>query len=204
MPAALEMFGVHEVGDRIPASIAHFRWHFSRLAAGPEVTYDIPSVEDVEAVLAIVAEEAAASALADATRRDAEVTFAPLPEEEADALLLELAWWEESSARWAPDLTVELTYRGEPNFYSDLAGEELGLFIPTFVAHVPGDALVVCFSLPELEDSVVSRGVVRWTRDFFGGEASPGLGVALEGLAEDVRCAIASFMGVRAPLLHDV
>ena len=54
------------------------------------------------------------------------------------------------------------------------------------------------------EDLVVSRGVVRWTRDFFGGEASPGLGVALEGLAEDVRRAIASFMGVRAPLLHDV
>jgi hypothetical protein len=102
------------------------------------------------------------------------------------------------------DLDIEVTYASESNFYADLAGNELGLFVATFVVKPPGTPLAVRLSVPELDEPVRVSGTVGWVREFSPSiEAPPGMGIALDEVKPRARKAIEAFMKVRPPLLHD-
>ena len=78
------------------------------------------------------------------------------------------------------DLDLELTYTSESNFYSDITGSEIGLFIATFVVKPPGTTLEIRLSFPQINAPILVRGTVRWVREFSPSiEAPPGMGVAL-------------------------
>jgi hypothetical protein len=120
--------------------------------------------------------------------------FSPMPSagEDADADLATAA------------LDLELTYQSESNFYADVAGHDLGLFIATYVVKAPGTPLGVHLTLPQIDEPILVTGTVRWVREFSPSiEAPPGMGMALAPLAPNHRRAIEAFMKVRAPLLHD-
>jgi hypothetical protein len=103
-----------------------------------------------------------------------------------------------------PDLELDLTFTSESNFYTDVIGTEVGLFIATWVVKPVGTPLVVRLSLPAVAEPFVVSGVVRWVLEFSPSiEAPPGIGLALEGIRSAARRAIDSFMKVRVPILHD-
>ena len=102
------------------------------------------------------------------------------------------------------DLDLELTYVSESNFYSDISGHEIGLFIATFVVKPPGTPLGVLLSFPQIDEPIFVSGTVRWVREFSPSiEAPPGMGIALKPLAAKNQRAVGQFMKVRAPILHD-
>ena len=102
------------------------------------------------------------------------------------------------------DLDLELTYASESNFYSDVVGQEIGLFVATFVVKAPGTPIAVRLSLPQLEQPILVSGLVHWVREFSPSiEAPPGMGVALKPLGPGHRRAVDAFMKLRPPILHD-
>jgi Tfp pilus assembly protein PilZ len=102
------------------------------------------------------------------------------------------------------DLDLEVTYASESNFYADVAGTDLGLFIATFVVKPAGTPLAVRLTVPQLDEPIFVSGTVRWVREFSPSiEAPPGMGVALRPVAANAMRAIEAFMKVRAPILHD-
>jgi hypothetical protein len=102
------------------------------------------------------------------------------------------------------DLDLEVTYASESNFYSDVTGTELGLFIATFVVKPPGTELAIRLTIPQLDEPIRVSGWVRWVREFSPSiEAPPGMGVALRPIEGRQRKAIDAFMKQRPPILHD-
>lgn len=102
------------------------------------------------------------------------------------------------------DLDLELTYVSESNFYSDVVGQEIGLFVATFVVKAPGTPIAVRLSLPQLDQPILVSGFVHWVREFSPSiEAPPGMGVALNPLGAAHRRAMETFMKLRPPILHD-
>ncbi len=102
------------------------------------------------------------------------------------------------------DIDLELTLASESNFYSDVAGQRVGLFVATFVVKELGTPISVRVSLPQRAEPIVVRGVVEWVREFSPSiDAPPGMGVALNPLGSADQRAVAAFMKQRAPILHD-
>jgi hypothetical protein len=102
------------------------------------------------------------------------------------------------------DLDLELTYASESNFYSDVIGHSIGLFVATFVVKQPGTPIGVRLSLPQLDEPIFVSGTVHWVREFSPSiEAPPGMGVALKPLSAAHKRAVEAFMKMRAPILHD-
>jgi hypothetical protein len=103
-----------------------------------------------------------------------------------------------------PDLELDLTLTCESNFYTDVAGTVLGLFIATFVVKPVGTPLVVRLSVPVLDKPFIVSGLVHWVLPFSPSiEAPPGIGLALRPVQGEPRRAINAFMKVRPPILHD-
>jgi Tfp pilus assembly protein PilZ len=103
-----------------------------------------------------------------------------------------------------PDLELDLGYRSESNFYTDVLGGGLGLFIATFVVKPPGTPLVARLTLPEHPRPFVVSGTVQWVLEFKPSiEAPPGIGLLLRPVEGAPRKAIDEFMKVRLPILHD-
>ena len=103
-----------------------------------------------------------------------------------------------------PDLELDLTLTCESNFYTDVSGTVLGLFIATFVVKPVGTPLVVRLSVPVLEAPFIVSGLVHWVLEFSPSiEAPPGIGLALRPVDGEPRRAISAFMKVRPPILHD-
>ena len=104
-----------------------------------------------------------------------------------------------------PISILELTYASESNFYSDLAGSAVGLFVATFVVKAPGTPISVLLTLPQLDEPIFVSGAVQWVREFSPSiEAPPGMGVALKPFGSALhRQAAEAFMKLRPPLLHD-
>ncbi len=102
------------------------------------------------------------------------------------------------------DLDLELTYASESSFYSDVAGQAVGLFIATFVVKEPGTPIAVRLTLPQLDEPILVSGAVHWVREFSPSiEAPPGMGILLNPLSLENQRAIGRFMKVRPPILHD-
>ena len=102
------------------------------------------------------------------------------------------------------DLDLELTYTSESNFYSNVSGSEIGLFIATFVVKPPGTPLGVRLTFPQIDEPILVSGTVRWVREFSPSiEAPPGMGVALAPLPPGPQRAVSAFMKMRPPILHD-
>jgi hypothetical protein len=112
---------------------------------------------------------------------------------------------EDADADFAtPDLDLEVTYASESNFYADVAGKKLGLFVATYVVKQPGTPIAVRLTLPQLDEPVHLKGTVRWVREFSPSiEAPPGMGVELAKLPPQAKRAVEAFVKVRPPLLHD-
>jgi hypothetical protein len=163
-----------------------------RPSVSPEVSLVDVSDEDEAAfaeAMATIPPPPAVEPL-DVVRLDFSTTTAP--GEDADANLD------------TPDLDLELTHASESNFYSDVAGQSVGLFVATFVVKAPGTPIAVRLSLPQLDAPILVRGVVHWVREFSPSiDAPPGMGVALEPLGSADLRAVAKFMKLRAPILHD-
>jgi hypothetical protein len=104
-----------------------------------------------------------------------------------------------------PDLELDLTFRSESNFYTDVSGTILGLFIATWVVVPVGTTLVVRLTVPHHDRPFIVSGLVHWVLEFSPSiEAPPGIGLALRPLqAGEPRRAIEAFMKARAPILHD-
>ena len=104
----------------------------------------------------------------------------------------------------SPDLELDLTLTSESNFYTDVAGTVLGLFIATFVVKPVGTRLVVRLSVPVLDEPFIVSGLVHWVLEFSPSiEAPPGIGLALRPVHGEPRRAMNAFMKVRPPILHD-
>jgi hypothetical protein len=103
-----------------------------------------------------------------------------------------------------PDLELDLTYTCESNFYTDVMGTVLGLFIATFVVKPVGTPLVVRLTVPQVGKPFIVSGLVHWVLAFSPSiEAPPGIGLALRPVAGEPRRAIDAFMKLRPPILHD-
>jgi hypothetical protein len=103
-----------------------------------------------------------------------------------------------------PDLELDLGYRSESNFYTDVLGTGLGLFIATFVVKPPGTPLVARLTLPEHPRPFIVSGTVQWVLEFKPSiEAPPGIGLLLRPVEGAPKKAIEEFMKVRLPILHD-
>jgi hypothetical protein len=103
------------------------------------------------------------------------------------------------------DLDLELDDTSESNFYSDLAGQNVGLFIATFVVKPPGTPIAVRLSIPQLRAPILVSGTVHWVREFSPSiEAPPGMGIALQPLRPEHERAVDTFMRVRPAILHDM
>jgi hypothetical protein len=103
-----------------------------------------------------------------------------------------------------PEIDLELSHASESNFYSDVAGQSVGLFVATFVVKALGTPIAVRLSLPQLDEPIVVGGVVHWVREFSPSiDAPPGMGVALNPLGPADQRAVTKFMKLRAPILHD-
>ena len=103
-----------------------------------------------------------------------------------------------------PDLELDLTYTCESNFYTDVMGSVLGLFIATFVVKPVGTPLVVRLTVPQVGKSFIVSGLVHWVLAFSPSiEAPPGIGLALRPVAGEPRRTIDAFMKLRPPILHD-
>ena len=103
-----------------------------------------------------------------------------------------------------PDLELDLTYTCESNFYTDVMGTVLGLFIATFVVKPVGTPLVVRLSVPQVGKPFIVSGLVHWVLAFSPSiEAPPGIGLALRPVGGEPLRAIDAFMKLRPPILHD-
>jgi hypothetical protein len=103
-----------------------------------------------------------------------------------------------------PDLELDLTFTSESNFFTDVMGTTLGLFIATFVVKPVGTPLVVRLTVPLVHEPFVVSGVIQWVLPFSPSiEAPPGIGLVLRPVHGEPRRAIDAFMKVRVPILHD-
>ena len=102
------------------------------------------------------------------------------------------------------DLDLELSDVSESNFYSDVAGQSVGLFVATFVVKPPGTVISVRLSIPQLDGPILVSGTVHWVREFSPSiEAPPGMGLALKPLSPPHRHAVDAFLRARPAILHD-
>ena len=90
------------------------------------------------------------------------------------------------------DLNLELTYASESNFYSDVSGNEVGLFIATFVVKAPGTALGVRLSIPQLDQPIFVSGTVRWVRSSRRRSRRPRYGHRAQALPAAISGAVSS------------
>jgi uncharacterized protein (TIGR02266 family) len=99
-------------------------------------------------------------------------------------------------------LEAEISLESDSQFFTALSGNlsSGGIFVATYQAVPVGAPVALRVALPDGE--LVAKGTVRWVRDVSSG-ASPGLGIAFEGLAADAAARIERFCAARPPLLHD-
>lgn len=99
-----------------------------------------------------------------------------------------------------------LDYHGDTHFYTGLSGsiDEGGIFVATFDAKPINSKVAVKFTLPSGEN-VVTRGVVRWMREYNpdNPDVVPGMGVKFFELSRRDRKAIEKYIAQRAPLFYD-
>ena len=113
------------------------------------------------------------------------------------------------SPRLAPrfPLKVGVDYASPHNFYTGFL-ENIssgGIFIATHELAAIGEALEVTFTVPGLQRECTVVCKVRWLREsgFDNPDAPTGMGCQFEGLDEDVRNAIETFLQNREPIFYD-
>lgn len=74
-----------------------------------------------------------------------------------------------------------------------------GMFLLTHRDIPIGTQVMLCFRLPS-GTSLEVNGVVKWRRDDYLGEGSPGIGVAFADLGPEVKGLVERFCKVREPL----
>jgi uncharacterized protein (TIGR02266 family) len=101
---------------------------------------------------------------------------------------------------------LEVTYASESNFYTGLADgpSEVGLFVATYVVKPQGSRFSISLSLPDTDEPLMVKGVVRWVREFSPYiETPPGMGVSLQDVSAPDRARLDAFMRIRTPFFHD-
>ena len=102
-------------------------------------------------------------------------------------------------------IETDVGFMTETNFYVGFAGDlsDGGLFVSTWQTLPVGSPVTVNFTLPD-GHKARATGQVIWTReaDETAPDATPGIGVTLEGLNETDMKSVNSFMSKRAPIFH--
>ncbi len=97
-------------------------------------------------------------------------------------------------------------FQSETNFYTGFS-EDIstgGIFIDTFDLRPIGSKMVVNFTLPD-GHLVSATGIVRWVREYneTAQESEPGMGVQFDGLSDDDKVRIESYLTQREPIFYD-
>ncbi|MBN2498099.1 MAG: PilZ domain-containing protein [Deltaproteobacteria bacterium] len=113
----------------------------------------------------------------------------------------------ERASRPAVHLEAEVDARSEHNFWTGIDGglDRGGLFFATHAALEPGTP--VCLDLRLAGQAPVRlSGQVSWVRELhaFTRDAAPGVGLALDGVPEELARAISAFMHARDPVLFEI
>jgi uncharacterized protein (TIGR02266 family) len=106
--------------------------------------------------------------------------------------------------RLSTDLEVSLL--SETNFYVGFT-ENLsagGLFVATYLTKPLGSKVELTVRLPQRDDPLVLRGVVKWVRlNNANVDGHPGMGIEFVDLPDGDRAAIAEFLAKREPIFYD-
>lgn len=103
------------------------------------------------------------------------------------------------------EVNLEVSLSSEHNFYNGFSENvsEGGIFIATHDPLPMGEVVQMSFKLPS-GHAVEVHGEVRWIRDAnVMGDATPGMGLRFNDLADEDRVAIENFLQRREPLFHD-
>lgn len=104
------------------------------------------------------------------------------------------------------EVEMDVTIGSEHNFYAGLT-ENLsagGVFVATHLLKPIGEVVEVSIRVPETDETVKGRGVVRWIREYNeSSDAGPGMGIQFEKLEGDSKAVIERFLARRDPLLYD-
>lgn len=102
-------------------------------------------------------------------------------------------------------IEIDVGFTTESNFFVGFAGDltDGGLFVSTWQPLPVGSRVIVSFTLPD-GHKAKATGQVMWAReaDDTAPDATPGIGVTLEGLTETDMKSVRSFMSKRAPIFH--
>ncbi|MFO8073075.1 MAG: TIGR02266 family protein [Polyangia bacterium] len=114
----------------------------------------------------------------------------------------------EDPRRGAPRVTIkaDIGFESENNFFTGYS-EDIssgGIFIATFDPCPISSTIAVGFTLPD-GHLVSAEGVVRWVREYneTAPETQPGMGVQFQGLSDEDRDRINSFLEKREPIFFD-
>jgi uncharacterized protein (TIGR02266 family) len=107
-------------------------------------------------------------------------------------------------ARFAVEMDV--TLGSDHNFYGGLT-ENLsagGVFVATHLLKPIGEVIELAIRVPETDETIKGRGVVRWVREYHAeSDAGPGMGILFQELEGDSSAIIERFVLRRDPLLYD-
>jgi uncharacterized protein (TIGR02266 family) len=100
---------------------------------------------------------------------------------------------------------LEVGLLSDSNFYVGFT-EDLsqgGLFVATYFTRPLGSAVELRVRLPDREEPLTVRGIVRWVRDDSPrSDGYPGMGIQFDSLSERDQADIAAFLATRAPLFY--
>lgn len=103
-------------------------------------------------------------------------------------------------------LKTAINLSSDSNFYTGFTDDisEGGLFIATHEIVPRGTELDLEFSLPDSDDPIHARGVVRWVREYNpDNESMPGLGLQFIQLSDKDRTRIIDFVKIRETIFFD-
>ena len=103
-------------------------------------------------------------------------------------------------------IEADIGFQSESNFFTGFS-EDIsagGVFIATFEILPIGSTLQVNFTMPD-GYLISTSGLVRWVREYneFAEDAEPGMGIQFDGLLENDKNIINSYLSQREPLFYD-
>ena len=103
-------------------------------------------------------------------------------------------------------IEADIGFQSDSNFFTGFS-EDIsagGVFIATFEILAIGSILQVNFTMPD-GYLISTPGIVRWVREYneLAEDAEPGMGIQFDGLAENDKTIIESYLSQREPIFYD-
>ncbi|MBN2803943.1 MAG: TIGR02266 family protein [Deltaproteobacteria bacterium] len=117
------------------------------------------------------------------------------------------AGWAERRYAKRQEVTTELNFQSESNFYMGFTADISagGIFVVTWDTVPLGHHITLSFSLPGLKEQIKAEGVVRWVREHNPTDPDlwPGMGIQFDKIDPDAQKAIEHFIKTREPIFYD-